>query len=145
MSKAARTAGPTWESDAVAQRRRRPIVEAVEALLGESENAENNPRVVLLTPQGRPLDQDDCLDFSQSPHVILICGRYEGFDDRIRTVLDCEEVSIGDYVLSGGEIPAMVVIEATSRLIPGVPSEPISPGFSGSGRSIWMGMWMWTW
>jgi tRNA (guanine37-N1)-methyltransferase len=77
------------------------------------------PKFVLLSPQGRLLDDDTAKRFSRLSHVCLICGRYEGVDERILNVVD-EELSIGDFVLSGGELPALVVIEATSRLIPGV-------------------------
>ncbi len=77
-------------------------------------------RALLLTPQGRLFDQALARELSRQPRLILICGRYEGFDERIRTGLDAEEISIGNYVLSGGEVAAMVVIEAVTRLIPGV-------------------------
>ncbi len=75
--------------------------------------------VVLLTPQGRRLDQATVEGLAARDHLILLCGRYEGFDERIRTLADME-VSIGDYVLSGGEIPALVVIDTVTRLLPGV-------------------------
>lgn len=75
---------------------------------------------VLLTPQGRRLDHDYALELAAEPGLLLVAGRYEGFDERIRTGLARHEVSIGDYVLSGGEIAAMVVIEAVARLVPGV-------------------------
>ncbi|MBI2859655.1 MAG: tRNA (guanosine(37)-N1)-methyltransferase TrmD, partial [Chloroflexi bacterium] len=77
-------------------------------------------RVVLLTPQGRRFDQAMAREFSKLEHLLLICGRYEGVDERVRQHLATDEVSIGDYVLSGGELPAMVVSEAVVRLIPGV-------------------------
>jgi tRNA (guanine37-N1)-methyltransferase len=73
-----------------------------------------------LTPQGIPFSQHLATELARLPHVILLCGRYEGFDDRIPQGLHALEVSIGDYVLSGGEIPALVVLDATVRLIPGV-------------------------
>lgn len=75
--------------------------------------------IVLLTPQGTPLSQDKVVELSQRPRLILIAGRYEGFDERIRTGLNAEAISIGDYVLSGGELAAMVVIDAVVRLLPG--------------------------
>lgn len=78
-----------------------------------------NARVILLTPQGRRFDQRMARDFAREERLILIAGRYEGFDERIRTGLDAEQVSIGDYVLSGGELPAMVIIDATVRLLEG--------------------------
>ncbi len=77
-------------------------------------------RLLLLTPQGRRLDQEMARDLSRSDRIILLCGRYEGFDERIRQGLPAEEVSIGDYVLSGGEAAAMVIIETTVRLVDGV-------------------------
>ncbi len=75
--------------------------------------------VIMLSPSGKPFKQQMAREISQAKHIILICGRYEGFDERIKTLVDLE-VSIGDYVLTGGEVPAMVVIDAVSRLIPGV-------------------------
>lgn len=77
-------------------------------------------RLLLLTPQGRRFDQQMAWDLSRSDRIILLCGRYEGFDDRVRQGLPAQEVSIGDYVLSGGEAAAMVIIEATVRLVDGV-------------------------
>jgi len=76
-------------------------------------------RAILLTPQGQLLTQEKALQLSRLPRLILIAGRYEGFDERIRQGLDAEEISIGDYVLSGGELPAMVLIDAIVRLLPG--------------------------
>ncbi|MEX0748751.1 MAG: tRNA (guanosine(37)-N1)-methyltransferase TrmD [Candidatus Saccharimonadales bacterium] len=75
--------------------------------------------VILLSPQGDTLRQELVQDFSQLPHLILLCGHYEGFDERIRTLAD-HQISIGDYVLTGGELPAMVLTDAVVRLIPGV-------------------------
>ncbi len=77
------------------------------------------PRTILLTPQGRPFDQPLAHDLSTADRLILIAGRYEGFDERIRIGLDAEQISIGDYVLSGGELPALVLIDAVVRLLPG--------------------------
>jgi tRNA (guanine37-N1)-methyltransferase len=74
---------------------------------------------VILTPQGKPLDQKKVRQLSKQPRLILIAGRYEGFDERIRTGLDAEQISIGDYVLSGGELAAMVLIDAVVRLLDG--------------------------
>jgi len=75
--------------------------------------------VVLLTPQGRRLDQAKVRELAGRERLVLVCGHYEGFDERIRTLAD-EEISIGDYVLTGGEVPALVVIDAVARLLPGV-------------------------
>jgi tRNA (guanine37-N1)-methyltransferase len=91
-----------------------PIFEAVEAL------GEGPKRIVLLSPAGQRFDQAMAAELAQEPWVVLICGRYEGVDERVTEGLPAEEVSIGDVVLSGGEIPALVVLEAVSRLIPGV-------------------------
>jgi len=77
-------------------------------------------RVILLTPQGRVFDQEKARELSKLEHIVLICGHYEGFDERIREHLVDEELSIGEYVLTGGEIPVMVVCDAITRLIPGV-------------------------
>ncbi len=76
-------------------------------------------RVIVLSPQGRKFDQAIATQLSDEKRLILIAGRYEGFDERIRVGLDAEQLSVGDYVLSGGEIPAMVVIDAVVRLLPG--------------------------
>lgn len=91
-----------------------PIVAAVEAL------GPGPKRVVVLTPAGRRLDQPMVRSFCTEPWLVLVCGRYEGIDERVVDALGAEEVSIGDYVLSGGEIPALVVLEAVTRLVPGV-------------------------
>ena len=77
------------------------------------------PRVILLSPQGRRLGQPLVRALAHEQHIVLVCGHYEGFDERIRLGLNAEEISIGDYVLSGGELPAMVVIDAVVRLLPG--------------------------
>jgi tRNA (guanine37-N1)-methyltransferase len=76
--------------------------------------------VVLLSPQGRRFTQAEAARMSTLRHVALLCGRYEGMDERVRTLVATEELSIGDYVLSGGELPALVVVDAISRLVPGV-------------------------
>ena len=93
-----------------------PISRALESV----ERAKDRSLVLLLTPQGRAFDQPLAWDLSRMEQIILVCGRYEGVDERIRTNLVDMELSIGDYVLSGGEIAAMVVIDAVSRLVPGV-------------------------
>ncbi len=93
-----------------------PVVDAVEAVRGETEHP---GRLVALTPSGRRLDQSLVRDLAGERRLVLLCGRYEGFDERIFEILGPELVSIGDYVLSGGEVAAMVVIDAVMRLIPG--------------------------
>jgi len=99
-----------------------PIFEAVESIksdicLGEKSGA---LPIILLTPQGRLFSQQIALGLSRYSHMILICGRYEGVDERVREHLVTDEISIGDYVLSGGELAAMVVVDAVVRLLPGV-------------------------
>lgn len=94
-----------------------PVVAAVEAARTSHDVP---PQVILLTPQGERLDQALAEELARGPGLILVCGRYEGFDERIGEVLHAREISIGDYVLSGGEIPALAVTEAVVRLLPGV-------------------------
>ena len=95
-----------------------PVFRAVEALRGET--SDKKLPVILLSPQGRLLTQVVAQEFSQAERLILICGRYEGVDERVTENLVTDEVSIGDFVLSGGELPAAVLMEATVRLLPGV-------------------------
>jgi tRNA (guanine37-N1)-methyltransferase len=90
-----------------------PVFRAVESL-------EERGRVILLSPAGRRLDQALVRELAEEPHLVLICGRYEGVDERVAEGLPAEEISVGDYVLSGGEVPALVMIEAVTRLVPGV-------------------------
>lgn len=117
-----------------------PIFRAVEHILGndsdpaglstissEPWNGENNrtqeirqPRVILMCPQGERFTQRKAEELSKEEHLIFICGHYEGYDERIREYLVTDEISIGDYVLTGGELPAMVVIDSVARLLPGV-------------------------
>jgi len=78
--------------------------------------------VIMLTPDGVPFKQSIAYDLSKKKHLILLCGHYEGFDERIKSICDME-ISIGDYVLTGGEVPAMVIVDAVTRLIPGVIKE----------------------
>ncbi len=104
-----------------------PIWLAVEALLGHPVMgpADVDAPVILLTPQGRRFDQRVAVELAQKERLILVCGRYEGFDERVRAYLANDEISIGDYVLSGGEVPAMVVVEAVTRLLPGALGDPM--------------------
>lgn len=94
-----------------------PVVSAVEAVRGMSDEP---GRLVALSPRGKRLDQSVVRELSACRRLILLCGRYEGFDERIVDILEPEIISIGDYVLSGGEVPTMVVIDAVMRLVPGV-------------------------
>ena len=103
-----------------------PLFEAVETVR-EREGVGESAPVVLLTPQGRPFTQRVAEELAGHGELSLICGRYEGFDERVRQRLATDEISIGDYVLAGGELAAMVVIEAVSRLVPGVVGSPDSP------------------
>jgi tRNA (guanine37-N1)-methyltransferase len=98
-----------------------PVIEAVESI-----RPQNPGPVVLMEPWGERLDQRLAESLAAEPGLIIVCGRYEGIDDRVRTALSAREVSIGDYVLSGGEIPAMVLIDAVARLVPGVVGDPES-------------------
>lgn len=91
-----------------------PLFRALESL------DEGERRMILLSPAGKPLDQALVKELAREPRLVLICGRYEGVDERVTEGLPAEEISIGDYVLSGGELPALVLIEAITRLIPGV-------------------------
>ena len=97
-----------------------PLFEAFESISTNYPYEGATPRIVLLTPQGRLFSQKIALELSKEDNVVFICGHYEGVDERIRLHLANDEISIGDYVLTGGELPAMVVIDATVRLIPGV-------------------------
>lgn len=95
-----------------------PIFRAVEDCLRDG--PEGRRRVVLLCPQGRRLNQSIVEELAELDHLVLICGHYEGYDERIREHLADDEISLGDFILTGGEIPAMAVIDAVARLLPGV-------------------------
>jgi tRNA (guanine37-N1)-methyltransferase len=112
-----------------------PIFRGVEALIGgylpDAGDAGANPapgeidapgpdRVILMSPLGRALDQDLARELSYEEHLLILCGRYEGIDERVHEHLVTDEISVGDYVLTGGELAAMVLIDAVARLIPGV-------------------------
>jgi len=102
-----------------------PVFEGVETI--RRAHPARRSRVILLSPQGRPFAQDRAVELASSyDRLILICGRYEGVDERVREFLADEEVSIGDYVLTGGELPAMVLIDAVSRQVPGILGSPRS-------------------
>lgn len=97
-----------------------PIFNAVEAITQTSNFKKENSKVVLLTPRGKKLNQEKIKEFSKLDEVILICGRYEGVDERVSEKLVDEEISVGDYILSGAEIPAMIIVDSVTRLLPGV-------------------------
>ena len=104
-----------------------PIAEALKTREEHHRQNDRSVKKVLLTPQGKPFNQKKAMQWSQSEEVlVLVCGRYEGFDERIRGLVD-EEVSGGDFVCLGGEVVAMLIIETVSRLVPGVLGNPGSP------------------
>jgi tRNA (guanine37-N1)-methyltransferase len=109
-----------------------PIFNAVEAILGDAAPQQAGegappPPVILLSPQGRLFGLQVARELASRPRLVLICGRYEGVDERVRQYLCTDEISIGDYVLSGGELAAMVVVDAVTRLLPGVLGDPAAP------------------
>ena len=101
-------------------------VEPIARVITEIKKEVPETRTILLSPGGRPFDQERAGELSRLSSLTLICGRYEGIDERVRLHFVDEEISIGDYVLTGGEIPAMVLVEAISRLVPGVLGDPES-------------------
>ncbi len=118
-----------------------PVVECVEAVQSQGPAPGH---LVMLTPQGRPLNQRVVEELSVHPRLVLLCGRYEGFDERVRELLEPDEISIGDYVLGGGEVAAMVVIDAVIRLVPGVLGHQQSSredSFSGEDRLLEFGQY----
>jgi tRNA (guanine37-N1)-methyltransferase len=98
-----------------------PIFAAVEAVLGEEDDG--HP-IILLSPQGRTFTHRVARELARQSRLLLLCGRYEGVDERVRQHLATDEISIGDFVLSGGEVAAMVIVEAVTRLLPGVLGDP---------------------
>lgn len=94
-----------------------PLFEAVEKI---KEGSSSSPRVILLSPQGKPFTQEKAKELAQEKALLLICGHYEGVDERVREHLVDEEISLGDYVLTGGELAAMVIVDAVARMLPGV-------------------------
>ncbi|AKS69458.1 tRNA (guanine-N1)-methyltransferase [Staphylococcus schleiferi] len=98
-----------------------PIFNAMDAI-----DVTDETRVILMTPQGKPFDQKLAESLSKEKHLVFICGHYEGYDERIREKLVTDEISVGDFVLTGGELPAMVMTDAIVRLIPGVLSKQAS-------------------
>jgi tRNA (guanine37-N1)-methyltransferase len=113
-----------------------PVVACVESV---QQQPPAPGHLVMLTPGGRRLDQAAVEELSRRERLVLLCGRYEGFDDRVRTTLEPEEISIGDYVLSGGEVAAMVIVDAVARLLPGVLGDEESArqdSFSGVDRLV---------
>ncbi len=113
-----------------------PVVECVEAV----QQAANTPgHLIMLSPQGRKLDQRIVEELAAHQRLLLLCGRYEGFDERVKEILQPDEISIGDYILGGGEVAAMVLIDAIARLVPGVLGDEDSnrqDSFSGEDRLL---------
>lgn len=107
-----------------------PVFAAVEALKTPA------AKVILLCPQGRPFTQAAARELAAAEHLILVCGSYEGFDERIREALADDELSIGDYVLTNGALPAMVVVDAVARLLPGVLGDEASAGDESFSRGL---------
>jgi tRNA (guanine37-N1)-methyltransferase len=101
-----------------------PVFEAIESALGLGPAQPVRLPVILLTPQGRVFTQRVAEELARDERIALLCGRYEGVDERIREHLVTDEISVGDYVLTGGELPALILIDAVSRLIPGVLGDP---------------------
>jgi tRNA (guanine37-N1)-methyltransferase len=104
-----------------------PIFEAVEAIKADLEDKDAELPVILLTPQGRLFTHKIAQELAEHPHIVLVCGHYEGVDERVVEDLATDTISIGDYVLTGGELPAMVVADAVLRLVPGVLGSEESP------------------
>jgi tRNA (guanine37-N1)-methyltransferase len=100
-----------------------PVFQAVESVLGDAAARAETP-IILMTPQGRPFTQAVAQELSRQPRLALICGRYEGFDERVRQHLATDEISMGDFVLTGGELPALAIVDAVTRLLPGVLGDP---------------------
>jgi len=94
-----------------------PLADALDASLEREEG--HRPRIVFLTPGGRPFHQETAQELARESSVFLVCGRYKGIDDRVVRAYATDEISIGDYVLSGGELPALVMVDAIMRLLPG--------------------------
>jgi tRNA (guanine37-N1)-methyltransferase len=111
-----------------------PIFDAVRAVVRKTRVPKTKRRVILLSPRGRTLTQAVCRELAAVQHLVFICGHYEGVDERVARCVADEEISIGDYVLTGGELGAMVMIDAVARLIPGVlgnDNSAVSESFEG--------------
>lgn len=102
---------------------------AVQEKISASEDSEKKPRVVFLSPQGKTFNQTMAEEFAKEEELIFLCGHYEGIDERVLEEIVTDYVSIGDYVLTGGELPAMIMVDAISRLVPGVLHNDVSAEF----------------
>jgi tRNA (guanine37-N1)-methyltransferase len=100
-----------------------PVLDALRQLAGSDDSPS---RALLMSPRGTPLRQDLVRELAKEPHLVVLCGRYEGFDERVVEITRAEEISIGDFVLGGGEVAAMALVEAVCRLVPGVVGDPSS-------------------
>jgi len=100
-----------------------PVFAAIENILGSTPDCP----IILMSPQGRPLTQEIAFSLTEHEHISILCGHYESVDERIRQHLVTDSISIGDYVLTGGELPALVVVDAVTRLLPGVLGDPEAP------------------
>jgi tRNA (guanine37-N1)-methyltransferase len=109
-----------------------PVVDCVEAVQREGDSP---GRLVMLTPQGRRLDQALVRELAVKRRLVLLCGRYEGFDERIRLALKPLEVSVGDFITNGGEVPAMLIVDSVIRLVPGVLGDEASSRYESFGES----------
>jgi tRNA (guanine37-N1)-methyltransferase len=99
-----------------------PVLRAVEEIRDQrlEISSKGQPHIVMTSPQGRTFTQEVARELAAKQHLVILCGRYEGFDERIREALHADEISVGDFVVSGGELPAMLIADATSRMIEGV-------------------------
>ncbi|MFC1623772.1 tRNA (guanosine(37)-N1)-methyltransferase TrmD [Candidatus Omnitrophota bacterium] len=104
-----------------------PFFEAIKHITKKKKAKEKETKVILLSPKGKTFDQRSALKLAHYGHIILLCGHYEGIDERVRENLIDEEISIGDFVLTGGELPGMVIIDSVIRLLPGVLGNEDSP------------------
>jgi tRNA (guanine37-N1)-methyltransferase len=125
-----RAAEAVWNDDPPPAPGATPVDRSDGILAGDPDR----PRTVLLTPRGRPLDQRLVEELAGEPRLVVCCGRYEGIDERVHDLVATDEVSIGDYVLWGGEVAALVLVEAVSRLVPGVMGNAASPVDESFGR-----------
>ena len=97
-----------------------PVYKAYQSIIENNNLADKKPRVLYMTPQGTPFNQEMAEELSKEEDIILLCGHYEGIDERVLEMIVTDNVSIGDFVLTGGELPAMMIVDAVSRLVPGV-------------------------
>ena len=126
--------GPVYRAyehvkEKIDSRKKNAIEENTDELTGSVKEENKKPRVIYMTPQGKVFNQSIAEELAQEEDLILLCGHYEGIDERVLEMIVTDNLSIGDYVLTGGELPAMVVIDAISRLVPGVLNNDVSAEF----------------